>query len=617
MLLGACDRDATVEPAPGQAAHPIVVNCGTNCGLTGTAFPSKTVSFTYDDGPDAYTLALSAYLRDEGIKATFFVNGCRLQGAPASPATTTNCNGAFTRYPASVLTTLKNDGHRVANHTEDHVGLTRSDVTPADVLYQLKYLQTNYLDPIITDGFFLFRAPHNAWSSTVALGVQGDSSLNKLSGPFYFDVGGNDWACFQANNTPAYCAGQIVAQLTPPSAIDRGIIQMHDRLEFNVGTTDAFLMAQSLVPSLKSQGYTFAPLDALPSVKGTLSFQTPSAWLTSAFTDAQGWDTLESRYGSIHFADVNGDGRADVCGRDTSGIVCALSTGTGFGAPLSWLGTEFTDAGGWQPAKYGATIQLGDINGDGRADVCGRAIGGIRCALANTSGTGFNAPGWWSSGADFSDADGWGAHESYYASLRLADVNGDGKADLCGRAIRGIVCALSTGSSFAAVTDWKTNEYSDSLNWLPSKYGTTIQFGDLNADGKADVCGRGTAGMVCALSTGTGFGAASLWTLPAEFSDQDGFGAAPSRYGSLSLADINGDGKKDVCGRNAMGLVCAVSNGTRFVDYRYVQTDDFRDDLNWGPSQFGSTVEFADVSGDGKADGCARATAGILCTKAP
>ncbi len=28
----------------------------------------------------------------------------------------------------------------------------------------------------------------------------------------------------------------------------------------------------------------------------------------------------------------------------------------------------------------------------------------------------------------------------YYSSLRLADVNGDGKADVCGRGIEGVFC---------------------------------------------------------------------------------------------------------------------------------------------------------------------------------
>lgn len=586
------------------------------CGINGTALPTKTVSFTYDDGPDEHTLALSAYLRDQGVKATFFINGCRLQGAPSSPWNSTSCDRTLTQYPVSVLDTLVADGHRVANHTEDHVSLDRSELTPADILYQVKYLQTTYLDPVIRDGFYLIRPPHNGWSTAPYQAIVSDASLDKLVGPIFFDAGGNDWDCFRQGKTATTCGNEILSQFDS-QAVNRGIIQMHDWLMYNVGTPRALEMAQYLVPQLKARGFTFVPLDALPEVKGTLSFQAPDFWLTSQFTDSQGWNTQPSHYGSVHFADLDADGRADVCGRHVLGIVCAKSTGTGFGTPSFWLTSEFSNAAGWSPTQYGSTVQLGDINGDGRADVCGRAIGGIRCALANSAGTGFLSATWWSSGPDFSDADGWAAHVSYYGSLRLADVSGDGKADLCGRAGRGIICAVSTGASFLPAADWKLDGYSDALNWLDPKYGTTLQYGDLNNDGKADICGRGTSGMQCALSTGVGFGPVSFWTHPGEFSDQDGFGVAESRYGSLSLADINGDDRADICGRNAMGLVCAVSDGSRFIDYRYVQTDNYRDSLNWAPTEYGSTVSFADVSGDGKADGCARATGGILCTVAP
>jgi len=48
---------------------------------------------------------------------------------------------------------------------------------------------------------------------------------------------------------------------------------------------------------------------------------------------------------------------------------------------------------------------------------------------------------------DFSDAQGWNGSETYYGSIRLADVNGDGLADVCGRGIAGIYCNLSRNRS--------------------------------------------------------------------------------------------------------------------------------------------------------------------------
>ena len=109
-------------------------------------------------------------------------------------------------------------------------------------------------------------------------------------------------------------------------------------------------------------------------------------------------------YRSIHFADVNGDGYADVCGRNASGVTCALNTKNGaFAASTMWITTEFTDAAGWSADAYGSTVQLADINGDGRADVCGRGSAGLRCATSNGT-TGFVDGTLWSFRADFADS---------------------------------------------------------------------------------------------------------------------------------------------------------------------------------------------------------------------
>ena len=58
--------------------------------------------------------------------------------------------------------------------------------------------------------------------------------------------------------------------------------------------------------------------------------------------------------------------------RFLAGIVCALATSHGFTKATLWLplSAALEDA------------QLGDINGDGRADLCGHTSEGLACALA-------------------------------------------------------------------------------------------------------------------------------------------------------------------------------------------------------------------------------------------
>src|SRR6185436_18590913 len=152
-----------------------------------------------------------------------------------------------------------------------------------------------------------------------------------------------------------------------------------------------------------------------------------------------------------------------------------------------WGAGQFDDASGWAVSKYGTTIMFADLNHNGKDDVCGRGTAGILCATSN--GTGFAPMSLWSS--YFSDSQGWGAADYYYGSLRLGDVDGDGYADVCGHGSAGVLCALNTHfGGFAPATWWTNGEFNDASGWANAQYGTTIQLGDVDGDGRADVCGR-------------------------------------------------------------------------------------------------------------------------------
>jgi len=249
------------------------------------------------------------------------------------------------------------------------------------------------------------------------------------------------------------------------------------------GKADACVRSMSGVECLLSTGTAF----------GT-RFGTPE------FSDALGWRTSRGHYGSIRFADINGDGRADVCGRGTSGIICVLSAGESFGQPSYWLTTEFTDSLGWLPEEHGSTIQLADINGDGRADICGRGVRAVYCATS--TGSAFSGPGVWTDW-QFTDAKGWASGRSRYGSFRLADINGDGLADACGRDSNGAICAVAVSGrrGFFYPRYIVNTDLFDSYGWTPPQYGATLAFGPLRSGSRrADLCARGITGLVCWLS---------------------------------------------------------------------------------------------------------------------
>lgn len=105
-------------------------------------------------------------------------------------------------------------------------------------------------------------------------------------------------------------------------------------------------------------------------------------WETT-LSDAKGWNN-SPYWNTIQYADVNHDGQADICGRGIAGVYCGLSNGTGFSPVTLWEG-NFSDANGWNNQPYWNTIQYADVNGDGLTDVCGRGIAGVYCGLSNGS----------------------------------------------------------------------------------------------------------------------------------------------------------------------------------------------------------------------------------------
>jgi hypothetical protein len=348
----------------------------------------------------------------------------------------------------------------------------------------------------------------------------------------------------------------------------------------------------------------------------------PQRWTVDAgaasssgtFPDSGGWSSSETRYKSVHLADVDGDGWADVCGRDGTGILCALNDHSGgFLAAKPWGKDLFGDSTGWGAPQYGTTVQFGDINGDGRADVCGRGPAGIVCAISN----GASFTGMALRSTSFSDGQGWNAQSSYYGSIRLADVDGDGRSDVCGRDGTGILCALSDhGGGFLAATHWGNHLFGDDTGWGAPQYGTTIRFGDINGDGRADVCGRGSAGVFCALSNGASFFSMSLWTR--DFSDAEGWGTSEVYHGSIRLADVNGDGLADICGRSVAGIFCGLSQGMGFHrDWNEPTALEYADSAGWGSAPYATTIQLGDINGDGRADLCGRSAEGVLCSTMP
>ncbi len=353
--------------------------------------------------------------------------------------------------------------------------------------------------------------------------------------------------------------------------------------------------------------------------------------------------------------DVNGDGRDDVI-VGTPGAYSNARTSSGsayvvFGqespakidlAALGDRGYRIDGAAASDRAGR-AVAGLGDMNGDGRADILVGAHGADNSGRANAGsayvvfGKSSNATvdlaalgnqGFRIDGASASERTGW-------AVAAAGDVNGDGPADL----LVGAPFAdnnLRQGSGSAYVVFGKSSSTNVDLAVLGDQGfridGAAAQSftseamsaaGDLNGDGRADVLvgamfadnnerpNSGSAYVVFGRSTGAIVDLAAL-------GDQgfriDGAAAGDGAGAAVTANDINGDGRAEILvgavfadnnGRQGSGSVYVVSatGSSADVDLAALGDQALRID---GAAAFdfagGSVAASGDVSGDARAD---------------
>lgn len=234
-------------------------------GLTGASMPLKTLSFTFDDGPGARTIELSAYLKAQGIRATFFVWGQALKNDGAA---------------AYTLQKLIDDGHLVANHTEHHYSLTQHDPTPLtepQVIAELTEVDA-LLVPVIKNDIWLFRPPYGHWNDQT-LATLSKTPMKKYVGPILWNVGGTmgasqaaDTECWKTATlkTVQECGDLYLKEI---DNVGKGIVLMHDPYFIDMNNPESggtYQMVQYIVPILKAKGYSFARVDEVPEIKALL-----------------------------------------------------------------------------------------------------------------------------------------------------------------------------------------------------------------------------------------------------------------------------------------------------------------------------------------------------------
>ena len=215
--------------------------------LNGSELPDKTISLTFDDGPGKRSGELADYLASKGVKAAFFINGSKVAGR----------QGAIDK--------IVGRGHLLANHTHNHKQLTK--LSAASIVKEIADTDT-IIAAAQPDGPWVVRAPFGAWNGSVARAVNA-SDMRKYVGSVFWDEGGAltanaaaDWDCWGKGVSVQRCGELYLKEIRTKR---RGIVLFHDVHDKTVD------MIKEILPTLIEEGYKFAPLQEVPSVKRAIA----------------------------------------------------------------------------------------------------------------------------------------------------------------------------------------------------------------------------------------------------------------------------------------------------------------------------------------------------------
>ncbi len=187
-------------------------------------------------------------------------------------------------------------------------------------------------------------------------------------------------------------------------------------------------------------------------------------------------------------------GRPDIVGFGDDGIWTALSNGDGTFQPARYVLNNFGYNQGWRVENHPRI--LADLTGDGRADVVGFGNDGVWTACATGDG-GFQAERFVL--ADMGANQGWRveSHPRF-----LVDLTGNGRADIVGFGDAGVWTALGNGDGTFQSAKFVLADFGVEQGWSGDDHPRCLV--DFDGDGKPDIVGFGNAGVWVALGNGDG-----------------------------------------------------------------------------------------------------------------